>query len=303
MRTKSSFGYCLGQGFANIKRNKVFFLASVATIASCIFLIGMFIAIAMNLSYMVNQVSNNVCVTVFFDEGMAENKIMDLKKEVESWDKVASVDYISAEEAWEKFKNDYFADYPELAEGFADDNPLANSASFDIYLNDLEDQDEVVAKLESTSGIRQINKSEHAASALTDIAKIVAVVSAVLIIVLLAVSIFLITNTIVTGIALKKEELQIMKYVGATDFFVKSPFVFEGIIIGLIGAIIPLVILFFIYRSAMTFFIDKFQAVASVVTFLPAGKVFAVLIPVAFAVGAGIGYIGSTIATGRHIKV
>lgn len=303
MRTKSSFGYCLGQGFANIKRNKVFFLASVATIASCIFLIGMFIAIAMNLSYMVNQVSNNVCVTVFFDEGMAEKDILNLKKDVESWDKVASVDYISAKEAWERFKNDYFADYPELAEGFADDNPLANSASFDIYLNDLEDQDEVVAKLETTAGIRQINKSEHAASALTDIAKIVAVVSAVLIIVLLAVSVFLITNTIVTGIALKKEELQIMKYVGATDFFVKSPFVFEGVIIGLIGAIIPLIILFFIYRSAMTFFIDKFQAVASVVTFLPAGRVFAVLIPVAFVVGAGIGYIGSTIATGRHIKV
>ena len=303
MRTKSSFGYCLGQGFANIKRNKVFFLASVATIASCVFLIGMFIAIAMNLSYMVNQVSNNVCVTVFFDEGMAESEILSLKKDVESWDKISSVDYISAEQAWEKFKNDYFADYPDLAEGFADDNPLANSASFDIYLNDLEDQDEVVAKLEGTAGIRQINKSEHAASALTDIAKIVAVVSAVLIIVLLAVSIFLITNTIVTGIALKKEELQIMKYVGATDFFVKSPFVFEGVIIGLIGALIPLIILFIIYRSAMTFFIDKFQAVASVVTFLPVGRVFAVLIPVAFIVGAGIGYIGSTIATGRHIKV
>jgi len=303
VRTKSSFGYCLGQGFANIKRNKVFFLASVATIASCVFLIGMFIAIAMNLSYMVNQVSNNVCVTVFFDEGMAEKDILDLKKDVEAWDKVSSVEYVSAKEAWERFKNDYFADYPELAEGFADDNPLANSASFDIYQNDLEDQDAVVAKLETTDGIRQINKSEHAASALTDIAKIVAVVSAVLIIVLLAVSVFLITNTIVTGIALKKEELQIMKYVGATDFFVKSPFVFEGVIIGLIGAIIPLIILFFIYRSAMIFFIDKFQAVASVVTFLPAGRVFAVLIPVAFAVGAGIGYIGSTIATGRHIKV
>lgn len=303
MRTKSSFGYCLGQGFANIKRNKVFFLASVATIASCVFLIGMFIAIAMNLSYMVNQVSNNVCVTVFFDEGMAESEILSLKKDVDSWDKISSVEYISAEQAWEKFKNDYFADYPDLAEGFADDNPLANSASFDIYLNDLEDQDEVVAKLEGTAGIRQINKSEHAASALTDIAKIVAVVSAVLIIVLLAVSIFLITNTIVTGIALKKEELQIMKYVGATDFFVKSPFVFEGVIIGLIGALIPLIILFIIYRSAMTFFIDKFQAVASVVTFLPVGRVFAVLIPVAFIVGAGIGYIGSTIATGRHIKV
>lgn len=303
MRTKSSFGYCLGQGFVNIKRNKVFFLASVATIASCIFLIGMFISIAMNLSYMVNQVSDNVCVTVFFDEGMEESQILKIKDDISSWDKVSSVEYTSAEEAWEKFKVDYFGDYPELAEGFADDNPLANSASFNIYLNELEDQDEVVAQLEKTEGIRQINKSEHAASALTDIAKIVAVVSGILIIVLLAVSIFLITNTIVTGIALRKEELQIMKYVGATDFFVKSPFVFEGIFIGLIGAIIPLVILFFIYRSAMTFFIDKFQAVASVVTFLPIGKVFVVLIPVAFVVGAGIGYIGSTIATGRHIKV
>ena len=303
MKTRSSFGYCLGQGFVNIKRNKVFFLASAATIAACIFLLGLFVAIAMNLSYMVNQVSGNVCVTVFFDDGMTEDQILDISGQVQTWDQVKSVEYTSAEQAWEQFKDDYFADYPELAEGFADDNPLANSASLDIYLNDLEDQDDVVSQLENTAGIRQINKSEHAASALTDIGKIVAVVSGILIIVLLAVSIFLITNTIITGITLKKEELQIMKYVGATDFFVKSPFVFEGIFIGLIGAIIPLLVLFFIYRSAMTFFIDKFQAVASVVSFMPMKSVFVVLIPVAFVVGAGIGFIGSMIATGKHIKV
>ena len=303
MKTKSSFGYCLGQSFVNIKRNKVFFLASVATIAACIFLLSLFIAIAMNLYYMVNQVSGNVCVTVFFDDGMKEKDILDISGQIEKWDQVKEVEYTSAEEAWEQFKDDYFADYPELAEGFADDNPLANSASLDIYLNDLEDQDAVVEKLENTDGIRQINKSEHAASALTDIGKIVAVVSGILIVILLAVSIFLITNTIITGITLRKEELQIMKYVGATDFFVKSPFVFEGIFIGLIGALIPLIVMFFIYRSAMTFFIDKFQAVASVVSFMPMHQVFVVLVPVAFVVGAGIGFIGSMIATGKHIKV
>ncbi len=299
----STFGYCLGQGFANIKRNKVFFIASAATIAACIFLMGMFIAVAMNLSYMVNQVSGNVCVTVFFEDGTSESDILSVKSDVEKWDTVKNIDYTSAEEAWENFKTEYFASYPELAEGFADNNPLANSASLEVYLNSLDDQDEVVSKLETIDSVRQVNRSEHAASALSDIGKIVAAVSAILIAVLLAVSIFLITNTIITGITLRKEELQIMKYVGATDFFVKSPFVFEGIVIGLIGAIIPLAVLFFIYRSAMKFFIEQFQAVASVVSFLPLKEVFIVLIPVAVIVGAGIGFIGSSIATGKHIKV
>ena len=303
MKTRTPFFYCLGQGFVNIKRNKVFFLASVATIAACIFLIGMFIAVAMNLNHMVSQVSENVCVTVFFDEGMNESRIKSIGKEIEGWDEVDRVVYTSPEEAWDKFKKDYFASYPDLAEGFANDNPLANSASYDVYLKDIAAQQTVVSRLESTQGVRQVNKSETTANALSDIGKIVAAVSIALIIVLLAVSVFLITNTIITGITLRKEELQIMKYVGATDFFVKSPFVFEGIIIGIIGALIPLVILYFIYRSAMSFFMDQFQTISSVMSVMPIRSIFTILIPVSFIIGAGIGYIGSTIATGRHIKV
>ena len=303
MKTRNPFFYCLGQGFVNIKRNKVFFLASVATIAACIFLIGMFVAVALNMNYVVNQMSDNVCITVFFDEGLEESRIKEIGADIESWSEVESTEYTSAEEAWENFKEDYFADYPDLAEGFANDNPLANSASYDIYLNDIETQNDVVARLEATDGIRQVNRSETVASALGDIGKIVAIVSIILIIVLLAVSIFLITNTIITGITLKKEELQIMKYVGATDFFVKSPFVFEGIFIGIIGALIPLVILYFIYKSAISFVLEQFQTVSTVFTFMPLWDVFKILAPVAFIIGAGIGFIGSTIATGKHIKV
>jgi len=303
MRSGSTFFYCLGQGFVNIRRNKVFFLASVATISACIFLIGLFIAVAMNLNNMVSQLSDNVCVTVFFDEGMKETEIKKIGADIDSWSEVDKTEYTSAEEAWEKFKKDYFASYPDLAEGFADDNPLANSASYDIYLKDISYQPMVVSRLEATSGIRQVNRSETAANALSDVAKIVAAVSIALIIVLLAVSIFLITNTIITGITLRREELQIMKYVGATDFFVKSPFVFEGIFIGGVGAAIPLVILYFIYRSAVRFFIEQFQTVSSVMSVMRARTVFSVLIPVAFIIGMGIGYIGSTIATERHIKV
>jgi cell division transport system permease protein len=303
LRAKTPFFYCLGQGFVNIRRNKVFFAASVATIAACIFLIGLFVAVTMNMNFMVTQMSENVCVTIFFDEGMSEEEINDIGSKVETWSEVDRIEFTSAEEAWEKFREDYFAEYPDLAEGFAGDNPLANSASYDIYLNDISLQPQIVSRLEGIDGVRQVNKSETAASTLTDLGKIVGVVSLALIAVLLAVSVFLITNTIITGITLRKEELQIMKYVGATDFFVKSPFVFEGIIIGIIGALIPLVVLFFIYRSAMGFFMEQFQVVASVFTFMPLWDIFKVLIPVAFIIGAGIGFVGSTIATERHIKV
>ena len=303
MKSRPSFFYCLGQGFVNIKRNPVFFLASVATISACVFLIGLFVSVVMNLNYVVEQMSNNVCVTVFFNEGLSEEKIKDIGAGISRWEEVDHMDFTSADEAWAQFKDDYFADYPDLAEGFADDNPLANSASYDIYLTDIETQAEVVARLEATEGIRQVNKSDSVAGTLTDVGKIVGIVSIALIAVLLAVSIFLITNTIITGITLRKEELQIMKYVGATDFFVKSPFVFEGIFIGIIGAAIPLVIMFFIYKSVISFFIEQFQAVTSVFTFLPGTSVFTLLLPVSFIIGAGIGFIGSTIATGKHIKV
>ncbi len=299
----NSFFYCLGQGFKNIGRNKVFFIASVATIAACVFMIGMFMAIIMNFNHILKEAESSVCITVFFDEGMPEENILAIGKKIGSWEEISSIEYTSAEEAWEKFKVEYFKDNPELAEGFADDNPLADSASFSIYLNDISRQQEVVEKLEATEGIRQVNKSEVTAGALTEFGTIAGIVSLAIIIVLLAVSIFLIANTIITGITMHKDEIHIMKYVGATDFFVKSPYVFEGIIIGLIGAVIPLIILFFIYQKAVSYVMAQLETITTVFTFLPLSSVFVYLIPISLIIGAGIGFVGSMIATTKHIKV
>ena len=297
-----TFFYCLGQGFKGIKRNKMFFVASVATIASCIFMIGLFFSVVMNINYLLKEAEQAVCITVFFDEGISDARIDQIGEEIKSWSEVERIEYVSPEEAWERFKEEYFANNPELAEGFADDNPLANSASYNVFLKNLSTQRTVVARLEATSGIRQVNRSEITANVLNDVGRIVGIVSIVLIAVLLAVSIFLITNTIVTGITVRKEEIKIMKYVGATDFFVKSPFVFEGIITGLIGAIIPLIVLFFIYRWAMNFMVNEFAIITGALSFLPLWNVFAYLIPGALIIGAGIGFAGSMIATSKHIR-
>lgn len=303
MKKSSPFFYCLGQGFRGIARNKVFSLASIATVAACVFLIGVFLAAAMNMNHIVNEAKEAVSITVFFDEGMSEEDILAFGEEIRTWPEVTSTSYTSADQAWMDFKNDYFKDNPELAEGFADDNPLANSASYEIFITDIGLQEAVCERLENTEGVRQVNRSEITAGMLSDIGKVVGIVSVALIVILLAVSVFLIANTIVTGITVRKEEIQIMKYVGATDFLVKSPFIFEGILIGLIGAVIPLIIIFIVYNGAIAYIMGQLQTLTKVFTFLPVWEVFRILAPISLAIGAGIGLVGSSIATGKHIKV
>ena len=303
MKKSSPLFYCLGQGLKSIGRNKVFSLASIATVAACVFMIGIFLSTILNMNHIVKEAEDSVCITVFFNEGLSEEEILNIGDEIRSWPEVTAADYTSAEQAWENFKDNYFKDNPELAEGFADDNPLANSASFDVYLLNIEQQEAICERIEATEGVRQVNRSEITASALSDIGNVVGIVSVVLIVVLLAVSIFLIANTIVTGITVRKDEIQIMKYVGATDFFVKSPFVFEGIVIGIIGAIIPLIIIFFVYQSAISYIMDQLQTLTQVFSFLGIWEVYAIVAPVSIIIGAGIGFIGSMIATGKHIKV
>lgn len=303
MKKSSPFFYCLGQGLRSIARNKVFSLASIATVAACVFLIGVFLAAIFNMNHVVRQAEESVCVTVFFDSTLEEEDIINIGAEVREWPEVSSTSYISADQAWTNFKNAYFKDRPDLAEGFANDNPLANSASYEVYLYDIEIQDEICERLLGLEGIRQVNRSEITADALSDIGRVLGIISIALIVVLLAVSIFLIANTIVTGITVRKEEIQIMKYVGATDFFVKSPFVFEGVLIGIIGALVPLVILFLVYDGAISYIMGQLQTLTNVFEFLHVWDIFKIVGPVSIVIGAGIGLVGSMIATGKHLKV
>ena len=119
----SSFFYCLGQGFTGIKRNKVFFLASVAKIAACVFMVGSLLAVMMNINYVIREAQDSVSITVFFEEDLNENEIREIGKRIEAWEEVSRIEFTSADEAWKTFKESYFRDNPELAEGFAEDNP------------------------------------------------------------------------------------------------------------------------------------------------------------------------------------
>ena len=277
----STFTYCLKEGMKNIGRNIWFSLASTAIISACIFLFCMFFALVANVQYMVKNAETTVGITVFFDENMAEADILAIGKEIAARKEIKETKYISAEEAWETFQKEYFKDAEELAEGFADDNPLAGSASYEIYLKDIADQDVIVSYLNTIAGIRKINYSNDTASGLSTFNKMLGLISAVIIAILLAVAVFLISNTISTAAAFRKDENKIMRLIGATNFMIRAPFVVEGIIIGFAGAAIPLVSVYFLYKSAVEYMIEKFHIISKIIEFIPIDTIFPYMIAVA----------------------
>lgn len=295
--------YSFKQGIKNIWRNKMFSLASIATMAACIFMFGLFYILVSNFTSMVKDAEEGVAVTVFFDEGISDDQIQQIGDQIRSRAEVAKCDYLSADEAWENFKKVYFEGHEDLAEGFAQDNPLANSASYQIYLNDVSMQESLVTYLQSLDGVREVNQSEAVANTLTDFNKLIGYVSAGIILILLGVAVFLISNTVTVGISVRREEIAIMKLIGATDFLVRAPFIVEGIVIGLVGAAIPLVLLYFMYDRIIIYISQKFSFIGSMMSFISTKTVFHTLIPVALLLGVGIGFFGSMITIRKHLKV
>ncbi len=298
----STLWYCVRQGLRSIRKNKLFSLASIGTMATCVFLFCIFYSMVTNVQFMVRNLENTVGVTVFFDEGLSEKEIFAIGEVIKAREGVAGLNYISAEEAWAAYQKDYFHEAPELAEGFARDNPLANSASYEIYLDDIADQKAFVEYLKTVEGIRRVNYSEIAAAGLSGINNLVGYVSMAIILILLFVAVFLISNTIAITISARKEEIRIMRMIGATNFLIRAPFVVEGLIIGAFGAGLPLVVVYYAYGYAVRFCLSRLSILSRILTLLPVGEVFRVLVPVSLGLGLGIGLFGSFFSIRKHLK-
>ena len=298
----STIWYTLKQGFKNIKRNWMFSLACIITMSACIFLVGVFYSIVNNVNNIAHKVEEEVPITVFFDEGTSEDDMKQVGETIQARPEVAKIEFESGDEAWEKYKEQYFQG-SDAADGFKDDNPLANSSNYHVYLNDITKQTELVSYIQGLDHVREVNQSEQAAKTLGSINKLVSYVSMAIIALLLIISIFHISNTVSMGIAVRKEEIGIMKLIGATDTFVRFPFVLEGIILGVIGAAIPLIGLFFLYNTTVQYVLTKFNVLTGVVDFIPVWQIYQTLVPMGLGLGVGIGLIGSFWTTRKHLRV
>lgn len=299
----STIGYSTKQGFKNIGRNKLFSIASIATMAACIFLFGLFFSIVTNFRYIVKKAEEGVAITVLFKEDATQSQIKNIGEELESYEGVLEVNYVSADEAWDTFKNSYFGESEDLAEGFKDDNPLMGSDNYEVYMEDVSKQNAVVSYAEKLEGVRKVNRSDVVAKTLTSVNRLISYVSIAIIAILLAVSIFLISNTVTMGITVRREEIAIMKYIGAKDGFVRAPFVIEGVVIGILGAVLPLILLYFLYNKAVEYIMMRFNLLNNIMEFIPVNQVYQTLLPVGIAMGVGIGFLGSFLTIRKHLRV
>ena len=296
----STLFYTLRQGVRNIFRNKLFSMASIATIAACLFLFGILYSVVMNFQHIVKNTQEGVSVTVFFNEGTSQERIDAIGEQIKARVEVSDIKYTTADEAWAWFQEKYFEG--KHTEGFPT-NPLEGYENYEVFLNDVSMQDALVTWLQSLPDVRLVKYSSLTANALTGVNLIVAYASVGIIVILLGVSIFLISNTVTIGISVRQEEISIMKYIGATDFFTRAPFVIEGMLIGAIGSGIPLLLIYFIYNDVVTSAMSKFQALSSILNFLTVQEVFHVLVPVSLGIGIGIGFLGSFTTVRKHLRV
>ena len=308
----STLFYTIKQGFANIFRNKWYSLASIATISACLFLFGLFYSIVANFQNILKTAEEGVSVTVFFHSEMdnceshtegqipSQQRLEEIGQEIARRAEVSEVNFQSADDAWATFGPDYFGE--DYAEGFPE-NPLAGEDTYEIFLSDVSMQDALVTWLQSIPEVRKVNYSEMTANTLSGLNLLIAYVSMGIIVILLAVSIFLISNTVAIGISVRSEEINIMKYIGATDFFVRAPFVLEGMLIGLIGAAVPLGLIYSLYNYALNYVVNRFMVLSGFLNFLPVDDVFQILIPVSLGVGVGIGFLGSITTVRKHLHV
>lgn len=297
----STVVYSIGQGGKNLRRNRMFSLASIGTMAACLFLFGIFYFLLQNLQYAIKGAETNVGVTVFFDEGTDVVRIAQIREEIEKRSEVAYVNYISAEEAWERYRETSLSE--EQAKSFGEDNPLENSDSLEVHTSDVTAQDALVRYIESIPQVRLVNDSKELADMLSSINRAVSIVTTVIIAILAAVAVFLISTTISTGVSIRAQEISIMKLIGATDFFIEAPYFVEGILLGAIGAVIPLVLLNVIYRRISGYITERLVSVLGRGTMLlDSGQVFATLIPLSLAIGIGIGALGTWVTLKKQLR-
>ena len=272
----STLFYTIKQGFANIFRNKWYSLASIATISACLFLFGLFYCIVANFQNILKTAEEGVSVTVFFHSDMdnceshvdgqipSEQRLEEIGQEIAKRAEVSEVQFQSADDAWATFGPDYFGE--DYAEGFPE-NPLAGEDTYEIFLSDVSMQDALVTWLQSIPEVRKVNYS------------------------------------VAIGISVRSAEINIMKYIGATDFFVRAPFVLEGMLIGLIGAAVPLGLIYSLYNYALNYVINRFMVLSGFLNFLSVDEIFHFLIPVSLGVGVGIGFLGSIATVRKHLHV
>ncbi len=298
----SRLNYFLREALHSLVKNRIMTIASVLTVASCIFTVTISYCMAVNINYILSQLGNSINISVIISDEATTDNVNELYNEINALEHVKGVKYISAKEALESFAAK-LEDSAQILEGLENDNPLPRS--FDIDVDNMDFQRIIIAKLEELRplGIERIRHSNEVTSVFITINNTIGAISAVLIGILCVVSIVIIMNTIKITVNSRRTEISIMKYVGATDWFVRSPFVIEGVMIGIIGSTFPVLICWMGYDGIVNKIVDRLPMIMNLFEFQKGVAIFPILIPLTVLIGIFIGMFGSFISMRKYLKV
>ncbi|NFD75663.1 ABC transporter permease [Clostridium botulinum] len=293
----STLKYFVVDSIKGLRRHKTLSTASIATVAATLFILGVFILSIMNVKQAVTEVESKVEATIVLKDDIKTEQEKAIKDKINSVAGVEKVTYESKKDALEKFKKQLGENNKSLAEGLEKENPLPNSIIVRVEKPELVSK--VVGSIKDMDGIDQIKDGKEIVDKITKITNTLKWMGVVLFLILIGVSLFLIGNTIKITVYSRKREIGIMKYIGATDWFIRWPFVFEGIIIGILGAIIAIVLLYYGYKAAYA----KASVGLIFVSLLNPSVVLSSVLWIFVLVGIVIGAIGSILSIRKFLSV
>ena len=296
----STMKYFFRESFSGLKKNMLMTMASMVAVAACISILSFSFCVGTNLRHMLNQMEDSIGISVFLSGELSGEEIENMKKEIGKIDHVENVQYISPSDALHDLKQDWGADEDIFIGLDEENNPLSHS--FQISLDKIENQNGVLTALENVDGIDNVRHGQTETEVLMKANRIFSIASAIVMVLLGAISVMIIMNTIRISVVNRRIEINIMKYVGATDWFIRWPFIIEGIIIGVVGALVPLILGFPIYAK-VTSAIFEYLPMIKFVQFRLTGDVFGFLFPMGIIFGIALGVIGSVTSIRKHLRV
>ena len=298
----SRLGYFIAEGFSNVFKNKKSSGASLMIMCATMIIFGIFLILGENINHFVEGVESDQGIQVFVKNEATQEQIDELGEKIRAIDGVSTVEFVSKDEALEQMK-ERFGERQDLLEGYEGENNIF-TASYVVTLTDLTKSQAVQDQINTYSDVvKKINSKDEVITTLINLANGIKIVTGVILVLLIIISIFIIANTIKLTVHARRKEISIMKYVGATNGFIRWPFIVEGMIIGILASVISIIIV----RGAYSFIAEKlvnaeFMQLINM-NLISFSDMFNSIIFVYMLLGIGIGVLGSVISMRKYLKV
>lgn len=293
------FGYLIGEGFSNTFKNKKSTGASLMIMCATMIIFGIFLMLSENINHFVDDIKSEQGFQVFLNTDATDEEIKEVGEKIRALDGVSTVDYKDKEYAF-NFMKEKFGDNADLLDGYGAE---MYSTSYIVTLTDLRQSKNIQNEISKFDNVKKITSSDETVTTLLSLANGIKIVTGVILILLIIISVFIISNTIKLTVHARRKEISIMKYVGATNSFIRWPFIVEGMIIGVLASLISILIVGGAYSLLAEQAVNSSFMVKIGLSLLSFKDMISSIIFVYMLLGIGIGALGSVISMRKYLKV